>query len=125
LQEKDILAGLRVLVVEDETLIGILLEDMITELGAAFVGPCASLGSALAAAREDDFDVALVDMNLGGERADEVGRVLSQRGIPFALSSGDAGATGDLGQTTVLQKPFSFDDVSSVLRGLSQAAGLS
>ena len=125
MEQDDILAGLRVLVVEDEALIGLLLEDMITELGAAFVGPCASLASALAAAQEDNFDVALVDMNLGGERADEVGRLLSQLGIPFALSSGDAAATVDLGQATVLQKPFSFDDVSSALRRLSHAAGLS
>src|SRR5579863_5293468 len=97
---------------------------MITELGAAFVGPCASLESALAAAGQDNFDVALVDLNLAGERADEVARLLARRGVPFALSSGEAGGTLELGQTAVLQKPFSFDDISAALKKLRQAAGM-
>ena len=60
-------------------------------------------------------------MNLGTERADEVATVLSGRGIPFALASGDANATLRLGQTAVLHKPFGFDDIAQTLHRLSEA----
>ncbi len=115
--------GLRVLVVEDEALIALLLEDMIIELGAEFVGPFASLTSAVAAAGQDDFDVALIDMNLGADRADDVARVLSGRGIPFALASGETDSAHNLGQTAVLQKPFTFDDIADALHRLNDARG--
>ena len=114
--------ALRVLVIEDETLIGILLEDMISELGASFVGPFTSLAAALEAAHRDDFDVALIDMNLGGERADEVARLLARRSIPFALVSGDPGMALELGQTDTLPKPFTFDDIGRVIGRLREVA---
>lgn len=113
--------GLRVLVVEDEALIALLLEDMIGELGADFVGPCFSLATALAAARLEDFDVALIDLNLGGERADEVAAILSERGIPFALATGSPDDSYRLGQTAVLQKPFGFAEVAGALQQLDAA----
>ncbi len=115
--------GLRVLVVEDEALIALLLEDMLIELGAEFVGPFASLSAAVAAAGQDDFDVALIDMNLGAERADDVAAVLSERGIPFALASGEPDPAHSLGQTAVLQKPFTFDDIADALHRLNDARG--
>ena len=115
--------SLRVLVVEDEALIAFLLEDMILELGAAFVGPFANLASALEAARQDDFDVTLIDLNLGGERADDVARLLSDRRIPFALASGAADNAHSLGQAAVLQNPYSFGDVAATLQRLNEARG--
>ncbi len=115
--------GLRVLVVEDEALIVLLLEDMLIELGAELVGPFVTLAAALEAAHADDFDVALVDMNLGVERADAVAAVLSARGIRFAVASGGSGMPDGLGETAVLQKPFRFDDVAQVLQQLSKARG--
>lgn len=115
--------GLRVLVVEDEALIALLLEDMLIELGADVVGPFASLAAAVAAAGQDDFDVALIDMNLGAERADDVARVLAGRGIPFALASGEPDPAHSLGQTAVLRKPFTFDDIAAALHRLNDARG--
>jgi DNA-binding response OmpR family regulator len=115
--------GLRVLVIEDEILIGLLLEDMITELGGEFIGPFVSLATALEAVRQDNFDVALVDINLGSERADDVAAVLAGRGVPFALASGGPDTSLGLGQTTVLQKPFLFDDLAAVLHCLSASHG--
>lgn len=109
------------LVVEDEPLIGILLEDMIAELGAVFVGPFVGLPEALAAAALDDFDVALVDLNLHGERADEVARLLAKRGIPFAVASGSPEAGLSLGQTVMVQKPFGLGDIETVLQRLDAA----
>jgi CheY-like chemotaxis protein len=113
--------GLRVLVVEDEALIAMLLEDMIMELGAEMIGPFASLATALTAAGQEGFDVALIDMNLNGERADTVAALLCNRGIPFALASGEPGSAGNLGQVAVLQKPFSFDEIAETLRHLAEA----
>jgi CheY-like chemotaxis protein len=115
--------GLRVLVVEDEALIALLLEDMLIELGAIFVGPFANLAAAVAAAGQDDFDVALIDLNLGAERADDVAAVLAGRGIPFALASGEPDRAHSLGQTAVLQKPFTFDDIADALHRLNHARG--
>ena len=112
-----------VMVVEDEALIALLLEDMIVELGAIFVGPFASLSEALEGANQDNFDVALVDLNLGTERSDEVARVLATRRRPFALVSGNAGLDISLGQTTVLQKPFAMNDIAGALTRMSQARG--
>ena len=115
--------GLRVLVVEDETLIALLLEDMILDLGAELVGPFVNLAQALAAAGQDDFDVALVDMNLGGERADAVAERLAGRGIPFALATGGSAGMHSLGQTAMLTKPFSFQDITQTLQRLDDARG--
>lgn len=111
---------LRVLVVEDEMLIGLLLEDMLIEYGAACVGPFASLAKALAAAAQDDFDIALVDMNLGEDRADDIAIRLARRGIPFALVSGSS-EIPELGQAAVVRKPFSFADIAETLTRLSRA----
>ncbi len=109
--------------VEDEALIALLLEDMLIELGAIFVGPFANLAAAVAAAGQDDFDVALIDLNLGAERADDVAAVLAGRGIPFALASGEPDRAHSLGQTAVLQKPFTFDDIADALHRLNHARG--
>ena len=123
MEKNHILGALRVLIVEDETLIALLLEDMLAELGATIVGPFARLADALAAVLLDNFDVALVDMNLRGERADDVARLLAQRGIPFALATGNPEAGRSFGETTVLQKPFTFGDIEAALKRLSGARG--
>lgn len=121
LEKDEFQTGLRVLVVEDEFLIGLLLDDMITEWGATLVGPFPSRATALAAAHQDNFDVALIDMNLGAERADDVAKLLADRGLPFALVSGSSEMPHSLGQTTVLQKPFTFADIDGILTQLSGA----
>ena len=113
-------AAMRVLVIEDEVLIAALMEDMLGELGATVVGPVATRAAALVAAQADDFDAALVDMNLRGEPADPVAQLLSQRGIPFALASGSSTNEAH-GQVAVLKKPFAFNDVTAVLERLRQA----
>ncbi len=123
MEANHILNALRVLVVEDETLIALLLEDMIAELGAIIVGPFSSLADALAAVRLDNFDVALIDMNLRGERADEVARRLAHRRVPFALMSGNLAGDLSFGETTGLQKPFTFRDIEMTLKQLSSARG--
>jgi CheY-like chemotaxis protein len=111
--------GLRVLVVEDEVLVSMLIEEMCSDLGCMVVGPAATLEEALDLSRRDDFDLALVDMNLAGVKATPVLAELRGRSIPFAVASGasEAGEDGTAG--LVLNKPFDFAQFRDCLAKLS------
>ncbi len=110
------LAGKRVLIVEDEHIVAMLVEDLIAELGAEPVGPATSLGKALEMARTADFDAAILDVNINGTRSSEVARMLRSRGIPFVLATGyGAAACEDVGQAAILQKPFAVDLLEAAL----------
>ena len=113
------LAGLRVLVVEDEVMIAMLLEDALEELGCELVGPCQSLSNALAAADGGDYDVALVDFNLNGEDATPLAGRLAELGRPFAIASGGGAEVDGHGESAHLRKPFRMEDIESVLRTLA------
>lgn len=115
----DRLQGLRVLVVEDETLISMLLEEMLADLGCQTVGPFESLASARDAAENDDFDIALLDFTLRGENAAPVAEALSRRNCPFAIASGGGDEVAGHGEAALVKKPFQLDEVTSVLRMLA------
>jgi CheY-like chemotaxis protein len=110
-------ASRRVLVVEDEWLVAMLLEDMLAELGHVVVGPVATLDDALTAVQQDGFDLALLDMNLNGQSATSVADRLADRGIPFACTTG-YGRT-DLDERfrgrPILHKPFGLKDLEAVI----------
>jgi CheY-like chemotaxis protein len=109
---------LRVLVVEDEILISMMLEEMLEDFGCSPVGPCADIASALASCEAGDFDVALVDMNLGGVAATPILEALDRSGIPYALSTGaEAQGTSDVPR---LQKPFNLGDLERTLQELNR-----
>jgi CheY-like chemotaxis protein len=114
------LSSLKVLVVEDEALVSMLVEDMLTDLGCAIVGPAAEIEEALRLANSADIDAALLDVNLGGRPIFPVADALKERGVPFAFASGygEAGLTEDHRGATVLQKPFREADLRRVLEGL-------
>ena len=80
--------GLRVLVAEDEALVSMLIEDMLTEMGAAVVGPAATLDEAMTLAKGDGFDIALLDVNLAGKPIFPIADVLREKGVPFIFASG-------------------------------------
>lgn len=82
------LAGKRVLLVEDEWLVAVLIEDMLTEAGSVVVGPFARVIEGLAAARTEAVDVALLDVNVGGEQVFPIAHQLEERGVPFLLLTG-------------------------------------
>lgn len=108
----------RVLVVEDEAMISMLLEDMILDLGAETVGPAGRLDQALLLALQADFDVGLLDINVDGRVVYPVADVLSHREIPFIFATGyDA---RDLPQRfagcPTLTKPFSYEALAGMLR---------
>lgn len=106
------LTGLRLLVVEDESLIAMLIADMLRDFGCVVVGPASNVEQALALVERDPIDGALLDVNLSdGHRSYPVAETLLKRGIPFAFVTGygKAGLSADFRGIAVLQKPFVAD----------------
>ncbi len=118
------IGGLKVLVLEDETLIVMLLEVSLEDLGCSVVGPASTVAEGLALIANAPMDVALLDLNLNrGETAYPVADALAARGVPFAFVTGsDAGSLQlpHRGRPT-LQKPFGDDALEAVLMALSLA----
>jgi DNA-binding response OmpR family regulator len=84
----DLLAGKRILIAEDEFLLALALEEELRSAGCLIVGPATDLDSALQAARGEDFDLALLDINLNGRMAYPVADALLRRNIPFLFLTG-------------------------------------
>ena len=111
------LAGKRVLVVEDELLVALLIEDMLADAGCIIVGPFARVAEAVAAARVEDVDVALLDVNVAGEQVFPVAYELEKRGVPFLFVTGyrQAALPRDLPDWEAQPKPFQLDRLSERL----------
>ena len=120
-----VLAGKRVLVVEDEAAISMLLEDMLFDFGCEVVGPAARLAAAVELARSAEFDIAILDVNLAGEPIYPVAETLIERGLPFVFSTGygGAGIKEPFRDRPVVQKPFGQTDLlNAVVKALSAAS---
>jgi len=116
------LRGKRVLVVEDESAIASLIEDMLGELGCsaefAWRAP-----QALEMARTTTADLALLDVNIAGEPVFPVARVLRDREVPFVFATGygEAGPTPEFQGAPVIAKPFRLEDLERALGKASRA----
>lgn len=108
----------RVLIVEDEMLIGMLLEDMLADLGHEVVAVVPRLKDALAAVQSKTFDLAILDVHLQGESAFPVADALIARNVPFVFATGygERGLPEAYRERPVLQKPFARDDLERVLK---------
>src|SRR5205085_6069744 len=117
--------GLRVFVVEDEPMIGMLLEDMLDELGCTVAASAARLDEALTAARTGEFDVALLDVNLHGQNTGPVAEVLSARGVPFVFATGysEQGLPEAFRGRPNLKKPFQLDALGQALAAAPTGKG--
>jgi CheY-like chemotaxis protein len=111
-------AAKRVLVVEDEMLIGMLLEDMLADIGHEVVAVVSRLKDALVAAEKETFDLAILDVHLHGEAVFPVAETLATRGIPFVFATGygERGLPETYRDRPVLQKPFAKTDLERVLK---------
>jgi CheY-like chemotaxis protein len=109
--------GKRVLVVEDESLVAMLVEDLLAELGCTVSGSPATVADALAAVAGGGFDVALLDVNLAGERVDPVADALVACQVPFAFASGygAAGVPAAHADAPIIAKPFRLQDLAQAL----------
>ena len=107
----------RILVLDDEPLVSMLVEDWLTELGCEVVGPARSVQEGLDFAGKAALDGAILDVNLGGEYSYSVANVLKIKGIPFAFATGDGSidAAAGFADPILLSKPFNFDGVKAVL----------
>lgn len=121
----DVLQGARVLVLEDETLVSMMVEDMLMDLGCEIVGPFARLDHALSfVAAGSQVDLALLDVNLGGERSFPLAEALSARSVPFVFTTGydESGMPDEWRSRPALRKPFMMHEMAAVLRkALEQA----
>jgi CheY-like chemotaxis protein len=106
-----------VLIVEDESLISMMLEDFLESLGHNVAGTCETLRDALVRVEEGGFDVAIIDVNLNGERVWPVADRLAAKGIPYVLATGghiDPPPSAHA-SAPVLSKPFTLDAIEPVL----------
>jgi CheY-like chemotaxis protein len=112
------LAGRRVLVIEDESMVMMLLQDMLEDIGCVVVDSASRLEEALAKASSMTFDVAILDVNLNGERTFPIAEALAERGVRFVFATGYgvANLPPDFSGRPVLQKPFQQQELERVLR---------
>lgn len=112
-------APLRILIVEDEPLIAMMLEDYLELLGHHHVATCDTVDSALATIEAEHPDAAIVDINLsGGEKSWPVADALAAKGIPFVLSSGGEEVSDGHADRPRLAKPYTMDGVEKALAAL-------
>jgi CheY-like chemotaxis protein len=115
-----LLSGRNVLVVEDEMLILMLTEGMLADLGCESVTAAATVQKALALIDAQDFDVAMLDMNLNGGSTYDVADRLAARGVPFLFATGYSGRDirEDHRDRPVLKKPFREQELGAILAAL-------
>lgn len=118
-------AKFRVLVVEDETLIAIMIEDTLMELGCEIVGPTGRLDKALQLVNEAKFDAAILDVTIRGGKVYPVAEELVARGIPFVFASGygDWALPETLRDKPRLMKPFTISALEERIRLLRDEVG--
>ena len=113
--------ALRMLIIEDEMTIALLIEDMVTDLGHEVVGLAMRLPQAMHLASTAEIDFAIVDVNLDGRMSFPVADVLDSRGVPFIFATGYglAGIEAPYRDRTVIKKPFGLSDLQ---RAIDRAA---
>ena len=121
------LSGRRVLVVEDESLVAMLLETILEDMECIPVGPASNIDDGEALARDTaDLDAALLDVNVAGRQVFPVAEVLKARGVPFVFSTGygEGGLPEEWRGQATIQKPFTEAAIRDALMkamGVAQA----
>ena len=115
-----VLEGAKVLVVEDEYLVAALIEQMLESAGCIVMGPIPRVPEALDAVNDDDYDAAVLDINLAGERINPVADALSKRDVPFIFVTG-YGANAlprEYAERPYIGKPFRMAELLRVLSSI-------
>jgi CheY-like chemotaxis protein len=107
----------RVLIVEDEVLLAMHLDGLLSALGHEVTGQAMRIDKAMVLARESDIDFAVLDINVAGTKSFPVADILRQRGIPFAFATGygTEGLIDKYLNTPALRKPYSQEDLERVI----------
>jgi CheY-like chemotaxis protein len=113
---------MRILIVDDEPMISLLLEDWVEELGHEVVGPACNVASALALIGSASPDAAIVDVSLRGESGYPIAEHLAERKIPFVFATGHAGGSlpPPFEDAPMLGKPFDFAAVETVIARMKE-----
>jgi CheY-like chemotaxis protein len=108
---------LSLVIVEDEYLLQVLVEDMLADLGHRVLQTSGALDEAIAICQTEDFDLALLDLTLGGVPSYPAADVLNQRGIPYAFMTGHDAAEipAAYARAPMLCKPFRSGDLAAVI----------
>jgi CheY-like chemotaxis protein len=111
------LAGLRALIVEDESMLTMFIQDALADLGCSVAAIASRVNQAQAKAATADFDVAILDVNLNGGPTYPIAEVLLRKNIPFVFATGygAAGIPESLRQAPVLSKPFTQEQLAQAL----------
>lgn len=111
------LLGRRILIVEDEPMIALTIEEMLSEAGCRVAGTATQISDALRLIAEGGIDGAVLDVNLGAEKIDPVADELARLGCPFIFTTG-YGAPGVPHahvRQGIVQKPFRSADLANTL----------
>lgn len=113
-----LLSGRSILVVEDEMMVLMMIETLLSDLGCGSVSTAATIGQALALIEANAFDAAMLDLNLNGSRSYAVADALEARGVPFLFSTGygGQGVADPYRAHPVLKKPFKIKDMKAVFQ---------
>jgi CheY-like chemotaxis protein len=114
----------RILVLDDEPLISMMLQDWLSELACETIGPAGSVQGALVLIEDTPPDAAILDLSLGDERSYAVATALRARRIPFAFATGygDKSVIAAFKDEMILSKPFDFNAIKNVLATLLGSA---
>jgi len=113
--------GKRILIVEDDALIAMLLEDMLMDLGHEIVGTAARVPQALDMVESLQFDAAILDLSLAGQNSFPVADALRLKAIPhmFATGYGAGGIDAAYADRQTLKKPYQIEDLEKALAALN------
>ncbi|KAK0350600.1 MULTISPECIES: response regulator [Brevundimonas] len=114
----DIFTGRRVLIVEDESLVAMLLETILSDMGCDVIGPESNVDDGLRiASGTGELDAALLDVNVAGQEVFPVAEALKARGVPFVFSTGygEAGLPEHWRGNPTVQKPFTEGAIRDAL----------
>jgi CheY-like chemotaxis protein len=119
------ISGWRLLVVEDEYLIAMLLEDMLVELGCAVSGVAANPAQAFELLQTADIDAAVLDVNLDGADSFGIAAALKERSTPFIFTTGYGASrvAPEFAGAPVVQKPYRIEELAQALERLRAANG--
>lgn len=114
------LRGRRILVVEDSPVVGPFTADLLGELGCEVVGPAPNMAAVRELVEAGEFDAALLDIHIRGERVFPFCEMLAAKGIPFVFTSGyaDRGMPEKWEDRPRLQKPYTLDQIEKALTAL-------
>jgi DNA-binding response OmpR family regulator len=114
----------KVLVVEDEALVAMLVEDALVDAGFDVLGPAATVDEAMSVLARERPDAVVLDLNLAGETSTPVADALAERGIPYVIATGygASGLPAGHQDAMVLAKPYDPAELTSMLGRLCRQA---